>query len=54
MFNSNYGLINYFLGFFGIDPIPWLNRPEYAMPALIIFAIWKSMAFNILIFLAGE
>ena len=53
MFNSNYGLINYFLGFFGIDPIPWLNRPEYAMPALIIFAIWKSMAFNILIFLAG-
>ena len=53
MFNSNYGLINYFLGFFGIEPVQWLNRPEYAMPALIIFAIWKSMAFNILIFLAG-
>ena len=53
MFNSNYGLINYFLGFFGIDPIQWLNLPQHAMPALIIFAIWKSMAFNILIFLAG-
>ena len=53
MFNSNYGLINYVLGMFGIEPVQWLNRPEYAMPALVIFAIWKSMAFNILIFLAG-
>ena len=53
MFNSNYGLINFFLGIFGIDPIQWLNHPKYAMPAMIIFAIWKSMAFNILIFLAG-
>jgi multiple sugar transport system permease protein len=53
MFNSNYGLINFFLGIFGISPIQWLNLPQYAMPALIIFAIWKSMAFNILIFLAG-
>ena len=53
MFNSNYGLINFVLGWFGIEPIQWLNLPEHAMPALIIFAIWKSMAFNILIFLAG-
>ncbi|MBO6240274.1 MAG: sugar ABC transporter permease [Butyrivibrio sp.] len=53
MFNSNYGLINYVLSIFGVEPIQWLNLPEYAMPALIIFAIWKSMAFNILIFLAG-
>ena len=53
MFNSNYGLINYVLSIFGIEPIQWLNLPAYAMPALIIFAIWKSMAFNILIFLAG-
>jgi multiple sugar transport system permease protein len=53
MFNSNYGLINAVLGWFGIDPVQWLNLPQYAMPALIIFAIWKSMAFNILIFLAG-
>lgn len=53
MFNSNYGLINYVLSIFGIEPIQWLNLPKYAMPALIIFAIWKSMAFNILIFLAG-
>lgn len=53
IYNSNYGLLNTFLNFLGFDSIPWLNKPKYALPALIIFAIWKSMAFNILIFLAG-
>ena len=53
IFNSNYGLLNYILGWFHIKPIPWLNSPEYALWALIIFSIWKSMAFDILIFLAG-
>lgn len=53
IFNSNYGLLNYLLGLFGIEPIQWLNSPKYALTALIIFSIWKSMAFYILIFLAG-
>lgn len=53
IFNSNYGLLNYLLELFGIDAIPWLNESKYAMPALIIFAIWKSLAFNIMIFLAA-
>lgn len=53
IFNSNYGLLNYMLGWFHIKPIPWLNSPDYALYALIIFSIWKSMAFDILIFLAG-
>ena len=53
IFNSNYGLLNYILSWFGIEAIPWLNSPDYALSALIIFSIWKSMAFDILIFLAG-
>ena len=53
IYNSQYGLLNYFLGFFGVDAIGWLNEKQYALPALIIFSIWKSMAFDILIFLAG-
>lgn len=53
IFNSHYGLMNSFLGLLGIDPIPWLNDPRYALPALIIFSIWKSLAFNIMIFLSG-
>jgi len=53
IFNSNYGLLNYILGIFQIEGIPWLNSPDYALWALIIFSIWKSLAFDILIFLAG-
>ena len=51
--NSNYGLLNYILGFFGIGPIGWLSDPKYSMTSLIIFAVWKSLAFNIMIFLAA-
>lgn len=56
IFNSNYGLLNYILGWFGIDAIEWLggvSTTKYCLPALIIFAIWKSLAFDILIFLSG-
>ena len=53
IYNSRYGLLNSIIGFFGFEPIEWLNKPKYALPALIIFAVWKSMAFNIMVFLAG-
>ena len=53
IFHSNYGIMNYFLGFFGIDPIQWLTSTEWAMPALIILSIWKGLGYNIIIFLAG-
>src|SRR5574337_861578 len=53
LFNSEYGIINYLLGLLGIDKINWLNDPKYAMTALIIFAVWKSLAFNTLILTTG-
>lgn len=53
MFHSNYGLINYFMGWFGIHPINWLTDPYYALLALIIMSIWKSLGFNIILFLVG-
>ncbi|SDZ38667.1 multiple sugar transport system permease protein [Evansella caseinilytica] len=53
IFHSDYGLINYFLSWFGIDPVKWITDPVFAMPALIILSIWKGLGFNIIIFLAG-
>lgn len=52
-FNSSYGIINYFIGFFGFEPIGWLSTIEMSLPSLIIFAIWSALAFNIIILLAG-
>ncbi|MGL5379130.1 carbohydrate ABC transporter permease [Clostridium sp.] len=53
LFNSEYGVINYFLNAIGISSINWLNDPKYSMVALVIFAVWKSLAFNTLILTTG-
>lgn len=53
IFHTNYGLLNYVLSWFGVSPIPWLTSPKWALPSLVILAIWKSLGYNILIFLAG-
>ena len=53
MFNTHYGLLNYALSGIGIDPIDWLGDPHWAMPAIILFAVWKNFGYNMIIFLAG-
>jgi multiple sugar transport system permease protein len=53
LFNTKYGLINYVLGWIGIHPIDWLGDPHWAMPAIILFAVWKNFGYNMIIFLAG-
>jgi multiple sugar transport system permease protein len=53
LFNTQYGLINYVLGGLGIAPIDWLGDPSWAMPAIIVFAVWKNFGYNMLILLAG-
>ena len=53
LFHSDFGYINQFLSMFGIEPIQWLNDPNMAIWALIIFNIWSGLAFKIVIFLSG-
>jgi multiple sugar transport system permease protein len=53
LFNPRYGLLNYALGRVGIGPIDWLGDPSWAMPAIIVFAVWKNFGYNMIILLAG-
>jgi multiple sugar transport system permease protein len=53
MFHARYGLVNWVIGLVGIDPVNWLGDPTYAMPAIIILAIWKNFGYNMIIFIAG-
>ncbi|QNQ09802.1 carbohydrate ABC transporter permease [Sphingomonas alpina] len=53
LLHTKYGLINWGLGGFGIDPIDWLGDPHWAMPAIVIFAVWKNFGYNMIILLAG-
>lgn len=53
MFNYDYGLINYFLSFFGIEAVNWLNDPKYNLAALIIYGIWNMLPFTTILLLSG-
>jgi multiple sugar transport system permease protein len=53
LYHPQYGLLNYALGLVGIDPINWLGDPDWAMPAIILLAVWKNFGYNMLIFIAG-
>jgi multiple sugar transport system permease protein len=53
LFNTKYGLANYVLGGLGLHPVDWLGDPHWAMPTIILFAVWKNFGYNMIIFLAG-
>jgi multiple sugar transport system permease protein len=53
LYHTRYGLLNYVLGMVGIGPIDWLGDPTWAMPAIILMAVWKNFGYNMLIFIAG-
>ncbi len=53
LYHPQYGLLNYMLGMVGIHPIDWLGDPRWAMPAIILLAVWKNFGYNMLIFIAG-
>ncbi|MGF2949705.1 carbohydrate ABC transporter permease [Microbacterium alcoholitolerans] len=47
------GLLNAFLGVFGIDPIAWIGDPAWALLAIAIPAIWLGMGLTSLIMVAA-
>ena len=53
LYHPRLGLLNYVLSLLGIEPIDWLGDPQWAMPSLIIMAVWKNFGFNMVIFIAG-
>ena len=53
LYHARYGLLNYGLQALGIAPIDWLGDPHWAMPAIIVMAVWKNFGYNMLIFIAG-
>lgn len=53
LFNTKYGLINYALDAIGAPTVDWLGDPHWAMPTIILFAVWKNFGYNMIIFMAG-
>ena len=53
LYHPHYGFLNFILGKFGVGPVDWLGDPHWAMPAIIVLAVWKNFGYNMLIYLAG-
>src|SRR5207245_40117 len=52
VFNADYGLLNDFIGLFGVPPQRWLFQPELAKPAIILMGLWH-VGPQMVSFLAG-
>jgi multiple sugar transport system permease protein len=50
--SGSFGLLNQFLGWFGVPPQRWLTEPDLAVWAVIIAAFW-GIGGSMVIFLAG-
>ena len=53
LYQPQYGLVNAFLGRIGIPALDWLGDPHWALPSILVVAIWKNFGYNLLIFVAG-
>lgn len=53
MLNKNYGVINQFLGIFGVDPIAWLTDPNFFMIAMIMMIVWCNVGFSLILYSAA-
>ncbi len=50
---SKTGAINVILSSFGMEAVTWAGSPKFALPLVIIMAIWAGTGFQMLVFIAG-
>jgi multiple sugar transport system permease protein len=53
LYNPQFGLFNVLLRLVYIPDQPWLMSSRMALPSIIIFSVWKTLGYNMIIYLAG-
>jgi lactose/L-arabinose transport system permease protein len=53
IFNTQYGVLNYGLETFGIEPVAWLTTRTPALITIIIAMTWRWTGYNAIIILTG-
>ena len=53
LFNSEFGLVNQFLGLFGIEGPNWMSDPVWTRRMIIIMIAWKMIGITAIYFLAS-
>jgi multiple sugar transport system permease protein len=53
LYHPRFGLLNRMLEIVHIGPIDWLGDPKWAMPAIILLAVWKNFGYTMIILVAA-
>ena len=53
LLDTQFGLINQYLGFFGVSPIPWLTSIEWSLVGVSVASIWWDLGLAFVLFLAA-
>ncbi len=53
LFHQDFGVINYYLGFLGIQKIPWLTSSDVVLFSISLTTVWRNLGFTFIIFLGG-
>jgi ABC-type sugar transport system permease subunit len=53
LYNPQFGLFNVVLRLLHLSPQPWLMSSSTALTSIIIFSIWKTLGYNMIIYIAG-
>ena len=53
IFDPFSGILNKFIGAFGLTGPNWLSDTRFALPAVIVVGIWKRIGFAMVVFAAG-
>ncbi len=53
IFDNNFGILNYYLGWIGIKPVEWLTSEKWALLSVSIVTVWSMIGYNMILYLAG-
>ena len=53
MLDTQFGLLNHYLGYLGIKPIPWLTSTDWSLVGVRIASIWWDLGLAFVLFLAA-
>lgn len=53
LFNKEFGVINFYLGEFGINRVSWLTSSRMSLVTIILAASWQRIGFTFILFVAG-
>ena len=53
MFNTDFGIVNYYLSIIGIPKIPWLTSTDVVLFTTVLVYVWQHVGFTFILFLGA-